>query len=143
MLQLFFFLMILTAKCVAFVKHKRERYQSEHHSVVQCCTAARGHKSCHFLSVHFLSLCRAFLTQFVVYFRCSTSQQQLQKFTFTLKWQDRAYFKDFRDFFFSYCGRLAIIMRGFVADLKLKVIGCGIQGFKQLRAVDCEGRCNN
>lgn len=46
-------------------------------------------------------------------------------------------------FFFSYCGRLAIIMRGFVADLKLKVIGCGIQGFKQLRAVDCEGRCNN
>lgn len=92
--------MILTAKCVAFVKHKRERYQSEHHSVVQCCTAARGHKSCHFLSVHFLSLCRAFLTQFVVYFRCSTSQQQLQKFTFTLKWQDRAYFKDFRDFFF-------------------------------------------
>lgn len=100
MLQLFFFLMILTAKCVAFVKHKRERYQSEHHSVVQCCTAARGHKSCHFLSVHFLSLCRAFLTQFVVYFRCSTSQQQLQKFTFTLKWQDRAYFKDFRDFFF-------------------------------------------
>lgn len=92
--------MNLTAKCVAFMKHKHKRCQSEHHSVVQCCTAAHGHKSSHFLSVHFLSLCRAFLSQFVVYFRCSTSQQQIQKFTFTLKWQDRAYFKDLGIFFF-------------------------------------------
>lgn len=40
-------------------------------------------------------------------------------------------------------GRIDMIMRAFVADLKLKVIPCGIQAFIQLHALDCEEHCNS
>lgn len=36
-----------------------------------------------------------------------------------------------------------MIMKAFVADLKLKVIPCGILAFTQLQAVGSGGQCNS
>lgn len=36
-----------------------------------------------------------------------------------------------------------MIMRAVVADLKLKVVCCGLEAFEQLQAVDCEGQCKS
>lgn len=46
--------------CDEPIKQGQRRCQSEHHVVVQRCTAVCGHNRCHFLTVHFPSLCRAF-----------------------------------------------------------------------------------
>lgn len=47
-------------ECEALIKQKRGLSHSEHRGVVQCSTAVCGHKSCHFLTVHFLLLAEAF-----------------------------------------------------------------------------------
>lgn len=49
--NLFFFFFL---RCINLTVAQRP--WSEHHGGVQCCSVVCGHKSCHFLTVHFLSL---------------------------------------------------------------------------------------